>query len=131
MRNCNIQHMIIYMESRGSPYSLIGEQRLHNFVSNAVDPEVQAQKLLNFRTIADPAHSSFRQDGLLSKLYLIQFLQMDVSKPIQSTANTVKHLAFAHRCVDPMKERGMPMAEIMTVDVVPFTILIDDMRCHC
>ena len=68
MRNCNIQHMIIYMESRGNPYSLIGEQRLHNFVSNAVDLEVQAQKLLNFRTIADPAYSSFRQDGLLDRV---------------------------------------------------------------
>ena len=33
---CNIQHMLIYMESRGNPYSLIGEQRLYNFVSNAV-----------------------------------------------------------------------------------------------
>ena len=52
---------------------------------------------------------------------------MDVSKPIQSTANTVKHLAFAHRSVDLMKERGMHMAEIMTYDVVPFTTLIDAM----
>ena len=68
---CNIEHMLIYMESRSNPYSLIGEQRLHNFVSNAVVPEVKAQKLLNFRTIADPAYSSFQQDRLLDRLQAV------------------------------------------------------------
>ena len=56
------------MESSGNPHSVIGEQRLHNYLSNAVVPEVQAQKLLNFRTIADLAYSSFRQDRLLDRL---------------------------------------------------------------
>ena len=90
-------------------------------MSNAVDPEVQAQKLLSFRTIADLAYSSFRQDRLLDrvkavsdivpeqKLPTFMTIQMDVSKATQSTANTVKHLAFARRSVDLMKERGMPM----------------------
>ena len=113
------------MESRGNPYSLTGEQRLHNFVSNAVVPEVQAQKPLNFRTIADLAYSSLRDDRLLDrvktvsdaitkqKLPTFMTIQKDVSKPTQSTANIVKHPAFAHRFVDVMKERGMPMAVIM------------------
>ena len=57
--------MLIYMESRGNPYSLIGEQ---NVMSIAFVPEVQAQKLLNFRTIADLAYSSFRQDRMLDRL---------------------------------------------------------------
>ena len=116
---CNIQHMLIYMESRGNPYSLIGEQRLHNFLSNAVVSEVQAQKLLKFRTIADLAYSLFQQDRLLDRLKAVSdtvpkqnlptfmTIQMDVSKPTQSTANTVKHLEFAHRSFDIMKERWL------------------------
>ena len=39
----------------------------------------------------------------------------------------MNHLAFPHTSVDLMIERGMPMAEIMAYDVVPFTTLIDAM----
>ena len=39
----------------------------------------------------------------------------------------MRHLEFAHRSVDIMKEKGMPMAEILTYEVVPFTTLKDAM----
>ena len=105
---------------------------LHNIVTKeVVDPTIQAQ-LLNALEYGEQEYQAYREERFIIKSKKLSATISKISLPLLSSNPAVlcsvsvpKDIARAHRAMEIVKERGMPISEIMKHDLLPCSPLFD------
>ena len=123
----NVSKLLDFVLQRENPYDVKVVVPLHNIVTKEiVNPMVQEQ-LLNALKNGQIQYQAYRQKRFIIKFKKLSATISKVSLPhlnsnatVQSSVPTpkaavvAKEIAHAHRAMKIVKERGMPISEILT-----------------
>ena len=134
-----VYKVLEFINSRGNPYSVSKETKLHNIVTGLVVPSDHATRLLNFFQHGESKYNKFMKERFVEKIKLLSDTITKVNLPkfdyaetqcknkaAQTVETATKHLGQVQRLIDIAKARRLTTSDILTYDHVPAVLLFDD-----